>query len=920
MTTGKRLAGMLLLTTALSFPTAAFAQGTGGAPNTGAQGSAPDDDADDVLTDTAQGTAQTIQPDEEEDFGEQPEVSVPGGDTIVVTGQRRRNVERASTQVVSVLGSEAIARTGEGDIAGALSRVTGLSTAGNGLVYVRGLGDRYSLALLNGLPLPSPQPLSRVVPLDIFPTSVIASSLVQKTYSANFPGEFGGGVINLTTRAVPDESFLKISAGISGDEQTTFSAGYLHYGSDYDWFGFDDGSRDAGPQLQAFLDSGARINDQGVNTQGILKELGNPNRILLQKTSELPVNWSFGLTAGTSAPLGSDGEIGVIATANISNKWRNRRTISQSAVNADLDLDTDFIEFTTDNRVLANAMLAFGLEWGDHQFRVTHLFIRDTLKRSGLALGTDFQNDDTDQIQDTAWFERQLYDAQFVGELDFGDLDIDLRAGYAQTQREAPFEWQFTYTRTNNANDPLGDLFLNTLDPQRGGATVSFSDLTEDLYYGGIDLSCRLTDWMTATVGYAYTDTDRFSSRREFDLRASTGYPDIFGAFRPDALLGDALIDLGFDPAAQAAAGIGPFTYNIFETTQGDPAFVAALEIHAGYAKFGINPIPALTLDVGVRYEDATQSVRPFEVFAVPLNSTSSTLLSNDYFLPAGTLTYEISDDIQLRLSASKTIARPQFRELIFQTYFDPENNRQFNGNPSLVDSELTNYEARIEYYRGGGDRISLAGFYKDIENPIEVFSTFSDNDQISGFANAPAATLWGAELESQFTFDLYDWGSFFETKQLLVIGNYTYTNSEVKVGAGDIARVFPFADQPATNFFRDGVPLTGQSDHLVNFQLSLEDREDLQQFTILASYASERVTSRGTAFLPDIVEDPGFRLDFVYRQGLNAFGVPLELKLEARNLTGRDHEEFQTNGTKRVEINSYEVGRSFSASISAEF
>ena len=200
------------------------------------------------------------------------------------------------------------------------------------------------------------------------------------------------------------------------------------------------------------------------------------------------------------------------------------------------------------------------------------------------------------------------------------------------------------------------------------------------------------------------------------------------------------------------------------------------------------------------------------------------------------------------------------------------------------------------------------------------MFSTFSDNDQISGFANAPAATLWGAELESQFTFDLYDWGSFFETKQLLVIGNYTYTNSEVKVGAGDIARVFPFADQPATNFFRDGVPLTGQSDHLVNFQLSLEDREDLQQFTILASYASERVTSRGTAFLPDIVEDPGFRLDFVYRQGLNAFGVPLELKLEARNLTGRDHEEFQTNGTKRVEINSYEVGRSFSASISAEF
>src|SRR5690606_4346469 len=135
---------------------------------------------------------------------ERPEISIPGGD-IVVTGRRFRDVTRSSTQVVSVLSSEQIARTGEGDIAGALGRVTGLSVQSGGLVYVRGLGDRYSLALLNGLPLPSPQPLSRVVPLDIFPTDVVASSLVQKTYSANFPGEFGGGVINLTTSAIPDE-------------------------------------------------------------------------------------------------------------------------------------------------------------------------------------------------------------------------------------------------------------------------------------------------------------------------------------------------------------------------------------------------------------------------------------------------------------------------------------------------------------------------------------------------------------------------------------------------------------------------------------------------------------------------------------------------------------------------------------------
>ncbi|MES2699364.1 MAG: TonB-dependent receptor plug domain-containing protein, partial [Pseudomonadota bacterium] len=229
----------------------------------------------------AQAYAQDAAPEEEMPVDEaeasETDISVPGGDVIIVTGRIARDPERASTQVVSVLSSEQIARTGEGDIAGALGRVTGLSVQGAGYVFVRGLGDRYSLALLNGLPLPSPQPLSRVVPLDIFPTNIVASSLVQKTYSANFPGEFGGGVINLTTRAIPDESFLTISAGGSGDTETTLQNGLAYYGSDFDAFGFDDGTRDAPPALQAFFDSGLRMSDQGVDQQAIARQLGNPN-------------------------------------------------------------------------------------------------------------------------------------------------------------------------------------------------------------------------------------------------------------------------------------------------------------------------------------------------------------------------------------------------------------------------------------------------------------------------------------------------------------------------------------------------------------------------------------------------------------------------------------------------------------------
>lgn len=891
MNTGKQLTGLLLLTTALTYPAVAHAQ--------------------DSQTTYANAQSQD-QVDPEEDAFEEPEISVPGG-SIIVTGRRNRDVTRSSSQVISVLSQEEIARTGEGDIAGALGRTTGLAVVGNGNVFVRGLGDRYSLALLNGLPLPSPQPLSRVVPLDIFPTNIVASSLVQKSYSANFPGEFGGGVINLTTRAVPDESFLDISLSISGDTETTFSNGLDYYGSDYDWSGFDDGTRDVPPALQDFFNSGRRIGDLTTAEQGaIVKQLGNPNLVVLQEVGDVRPNFSGGITAGTAFDVGSDGRLGLVATASLSNKLRTKVITSQNPFTTDLQLDRDSRNFVTDNRILANAMLGVGLEIGEHQFRWTNLFIRDTLKQSGLGFGELLLDGDSLITQNTGWYERQLIDTQLVSELEFGDLSVDVRLGYAQTQREAPYEYEFVYVRTNQDNQDTGDIFINVLDRQRGSASVAFSELKEDLLYGGLDLSYPLTDWLTATVGYAYTDTSRDSERREFLIDGDNLPPGV-GALRPDLLLGDAIIDY---------FGIG-----LSEPTQTDPAFAADLEIQAGYVKVNIVPVFGISLDLGVRYEDASQSVGTVSRFENPFVSLATTALDNDYFLPGATITWEATDSLQFRASASKTIARPQFRELIFQPYTDPENQRQYIGNPALIDSELFNAEVRAEYYFGRGNRVSAAGFYKEIENPIEPYvSIGADTSFTTRFANAPTAELFGGEFEFQLTKPLFDWGAtgWFETKQIVFATNYTYTQSELKVGEGDTTSLFTAGvgaiESDAALFFNDGDPLTGQSDYLVNVQFGIEDQDKLQQLTFLLSYASERVTRRGTAGLPDIVEDPGLSFDLVMRQELNLFSVPLELKAEARNIFGRGNFEFQKVGDNRIEINSYDVGTSFSLGLTAKF
>ena len=924
MTTGKQLAGLLVLTTALTFPGMALAQGASN--NAGQTGSAQVPANADADGDQGQ--------------ADQPDISVPGS-SIVVTGRRRQDITRGSAQVVSVLSTEEIARTGEGDIAGALGRVTGLSVVGNGLVYVRGLGDRYSLALLNGMSLPSPEPLSRVVPLDIFPTNVIASSLVQKTYSPNFPGEFGGGVINLTTRAVPDDTFLTISGGLSGDTQTTFQNGYAYYGSGTDWTGFDNGTRNIPGRLRNYLDDSiANGTSIGSLTQPEIEFLGQvltpPRFATLEIIDKQRPNFQGSLTAGTSFDVGDDARLGLILTGSLKNSLRNRDITHQAAGDSNTAYSRDEDNFVTDNHILANAMFSAGLEFGNHVIRLTNLFIRDTVKQASLASYKLLEFNEADFLrQNTAWYERQLIDSQLVGEFKFDRLSIDVRGGYARTDRRAPYNLTYVYTRTNDPNDPygLGDTWRVDLAGsgqqalQESAVRVSFSDLNETLWAGGLDLTYELFDNLSVTAGYAYTDTSRYTERRAFQLRASVD----LNFYNPEDNPDIPPLDPALIPALQHvlavvgtrspwllfnAATYNMFNVNLLEFGSTTPAFGAGLTIHAGYGQLEWLPTPTLTVQGGVRFEKATQSSTPIGA----ANSASPRVNKNDYFLPGLTVTWAPNDQLQFRASGSQTIARPQFRELISQLYFDPETNRSYSGNPNLNDSKLLNFEARAEYYMSSQNRISLAGFFKRIDNPIEAFLTGAGD---ISYANAPQATLFGAEVEAQYFQDLSDWGGWFESKRLVLVGNYTFTHSKLNVGTetilidqGGSATAFP-----ANLIFTDGAPMIGQSDHLVNLQLGLEDLDVLQQLTVLVSYASPRVTYRSQGGLPDVVEKPGINLDLVFRQGFRIMGTDVELKLEGRNLLGTRHQEFQVNSQGlRIDDNTYNVGRTFAGSLSVTF
>jgi TonB-dependent receptor len=924
-------ASLLLLTTTLVAPSA-LAQV---APQTGAPSAAAPPASQAA---SAQDQSATAQDDQAPVEVSTPGVDAAAGADIVVVGRNIPNTVRATAQVVSILSAADIARTGEGDIAGALTRVTGLSVVGNGYVFVRGLGDRYSSALLNGSPLPSPEPLRRTVPLDIFPTTIIGSALVQKTYSVNYPGEFGGGVINLTTKALPDEDFLSIGGSGTIDTETTAKLGYTYYGSPTDWLGYDSGER----KVPDFIKNAP--NGNGIIPTAQVAEMSNARTTLLQRNRDIPANWSADINAGLTRDIGST-RIGVIGSLGLSNTWRTRDATQQDTISDDGTLRNDFSTVITDNRALVNGLLGIAAEFGNNRVRLTNIYIHDTLKQGRASAATVYNNSNGAPIfqQNTNWFERQLIETQLVGEFKpVDDLSVDIRGAYANSKRNSPYERQFIYLCNTglgtNPSVPVTDTGINCPGAYQATnsfdrfATVVFSELNENLYSGQADVSYKMP-WarpVTFSAGYYYSKNERSSTRLPFAYQTATGgaVPFPCNLFRPDYLLSpDVLNGCAVSPTGTPAEN--QVQLRLDAGQNGSYAYDARLRVHAGYVQAEGEITDGLRAVVGVRYETAKQSV-------VPINATG-TQLNNDYWLPAATLTWNFAADQQLRISGSKTIARPQFRELAPQAFRDFESDRLFFGNPFLRDSELYNAEARYEWFFAREQRITIAGFYKWINRPIEQVGFYPTPDARlqTGFTYLPKAKLYGAELETQKYVPLDFISNGMAGKRAVIVANYTFTQSSITADDTCVPNVLggqglggcPQGFAQAQLQFRNGAPLTGQSDHLVNLQLGYEDRDNGTQATLLFNYASERVTNRGpsllggSGFQPDIIERPGIRLDFVARQTVDFVGKKVEIKAEARNLTGTRYQEFQTfEGGNKVLVNQYRLGRLISLGASITF
>ncbi|MDI1282404.1 TonB-dependent receptor [Brevundimonas sp.] len=834
-------------------------------------------------------------------------------DEVVVLGRYIPEPNRESSEVAAFLTNEDLQRTGDSNAAAALTRVTGLSVVEGRFVYVRGLGERYSSALLNGSPLPSPEPLQRVVPLDLFPSSILDGVTVQKTWSANLPGEFGGGVIDLRTVDAPNSPFLNIEASTGGNTETTGKDGLIYFGSRTDFTGFDDGTRDVPDSIAAAFASGEQIN--GANyTATELQQMGHslvnaPLRLLQRDT--IPADLGFKVSGGNAYETGL-GTLGVIGVASYSNSWDTRQAVQQEGQfsGAVLVPVSDKVVDSTSNDIQLNFLGGLSISGENNELKWTNFYVRNTTKEARSRAGTDFDAGGAVVRDDhTEWFVRQLFTTQLAGShtLMDGDLQVDWRASYATTSRDAPYESRFVYGVDAGGN------FIHNVQ----GNLISFSELNDDVLSGGADVSYTLplSDFREAvfSAGFAILDNTRDAERRDLQFAAVGSLSVDQRESRVDYLFSD--------------FNINPTTLELREVTGGNgaSAYDASLKVNALYAMVDAEIVPLVRTTVGLRFEDGEQTVVPRDVFggSAPYQATR---IEEQYYLPSFTATWNFAEDQQARFGISQTIGRPQFRELAPQSYTDPDSDRTFIGNPYLVDTEILNIDARYEWYFARQQYVTAGLFYKDLDKPVESIITDVGNQRQQSFLNAPQATIFGAEVEFKKFFEFIDSPSpFIANKRWLIQANYTWSDSEVRVGVADTVLSLGGAGTPeqASFFIADGSRLQGQSEHVVNAQFGWEDDTARSQATIIVNYVSERITARGAGAAgsrePDYIQDPGVFLDFVYRKDFTAMDRDFGFALELRNLLQTGFDEYQELGNK-ILINNYDLGSSASVSLTARF
>ncbi len=772
-------------------------------------------------------------------------------------GERALQMERQkATLAIENLGAKEMSIKGISNVEEGVKKITGISIASAGQLIVRGLGDRYSTTTLNGLPIASPNPDNKLIPLDIFPASTVQNITVSKVYDASAFADYSGAHIDISTKENVGSDFLSISFNAGGKFNTLGK----------DFYRMDrDGSLFKTPSLDQ------KLIDMSLTD---FEEYARHNRLFntsfqVSKKTALP-EFGGNIGFGKRFTLGGN-EVSVLGSIGVSNDLQTMDNASIRTLEATGNTLNEFNydSYSNELKIAALGNLGYSFRTSDH-IGYTFFYARNAIDTYMRREGVDYEDHHLIGSNNVTHIY-SLQNHQVNGKHYFGkQWDLNWSGSYSKTSSDEPDRRQVMFIRED---DQIKLFKLNRQETMR-----YFGSLNEDEWVGDLTASYRFGDNNKLQAGFTYKDKNRDYMGTRFYYNLNKLNPTITDIYDTDSFLNMENVENG--------------SITIDRKKQPKDSYPAGNSIYAGYIATEYYPVAPLLVNLGVRYEISKQWV---DYYTDGGKAERSELNKNDLF-PSLNMKYQMNEKNSLRFAFSRTVTRPSFIEMAPFLYQESYGSAQIRGNADLQNGYNYNIDLRYELFEKNGDMLSITAYYKHLKAPIERVQTLSGGSAVHSFRNADNGMATGVEIEfrKEIVKDL----------RFGVNGSYMYTNVKLPEGGA------------YTNSQR---ALQGASPYLANADLTYSPAfsNDRQlSVALLYNLQGPRIHSVGISGLGDIKQQPVHTLNFT---GSYRFNRRFAVKLQVNDLLNQDilfKQEVPTTGDK-VEVERFRKGTGFEVGFS---
>ena len=772
-------------------------------------------------------------------------------------GERALQMERQkATLAIENLGAKEMSIKGISNVEEGVKKITGISIASAGQLIVRGLGDRYSTTTLNGLPIASPNPDNKLIPLDIFPASTVQNITVSKVYDASAFADYSGAHIDISTKENVGSDFLSINFNAGGKFNTLGK----------DFYRMDrDGSLFKTPSLDQ------KLIDMSLTD---FEEYARHNRLFntsfqVSKKTALP-EFGGNIGFGKRFTLGGN-EVSVLGSIGVSNDLQTMDNASIRTLEATGNTLNEFNydSYSNELKIAALGNLGYSFRTSDH-IGYTFFYARNAINTYMRREGVDYEDHHLIGSNNVTHIY-SLQNHQVNGKHYFGkQWDLNWSGSYSKTSSDEPDRRQVMFIRED---DQIKLFKLNRQETMR-----YFGSLNEDEWVGDLTASYRFGDNNKLQAGFTYKDKNRDYMGTRFYYNLNKLNPTITDIYDTDSFLNMENVENG--------------SITIDRKKQPKDSYTAGNSIYAGYIATEYYPVAPLLVNLGVRYEISKQWV---DYYTDGGKAERSELNKNDLF-PSLNMKYQMNEKNSLRFAFSRTVTRPSFIEMAPFLYQESYGSAQIRGNADLQNGYNYNIDLRYELFEKNGDMLSITAYYKHLKAPIERVQTLSGGSAVHSFRNADNGMATGVEIEfrKEIVKDL----------RFGVNGSYMYTNVKLPEGGA------------YTNSQR---ALQGASPYLANADLTYSPAfsNDRQlSVALLYNLQGPRIHSVGISGLGDIKQQPVHTLNFT---GSYRFNRRFAVKLQVNDLLNQDilfKQEVPTTGDK-VEVERFRKGTGFEVGFS---